>query len=373
MADDEAYTVFCIGSPLCDREGREVNSEEWLDQHRREVASLLTQEPRVDQLSRQEASESTDRYLSYYRRNLSLFLVFHWGMAYARGMTVGERNTLRAVLLLVILGGISEPRAEEAAPLQDSPYKVILERNSFNLKPPPTNIAASTTPTNAPGPKPIIMLSGISVTHSGKWAWFVLPPVPGKSTNTEYWRLQEGGVQGAIRVLEINARERAVKILDDGAETTLTLYENSPAAPVALAAPPAGAPGAKPGAKVGVPTPPAGNRPTVLTPVRPTTVPGSTGISRSGGQTSLAGRAASAGGATLSSAGGATVSISPGQTIPSRTVRTQTDAAAEPTPDAAEQWLRLKMAEAEAKSKGIVFPPVPPVPGGPAEPVGPGE
>lgn len=78
LADDEAYTVFCISSPLCNRGGREVTSEEWLDQHRREVAALLTQEPRIDQLSRQEAYESTDRYLSYYRRDL---VVIDWDAA----------------------------------------------------------------------------------------------------------------------------------------------------------------------------------------------------------------------------------------------------------------------------------------------------
>lgn len=285
---------------------------------------------------------------------------------------------LCAVVFLLTLGGANELRAEEAPPLQESPYKTILERNPFNLKPPPTNVVASTTPTNAPGPKPTILLSGISVTHSGKWAWFVLPPVPGKSTNTEYWRLQEGGVQGAIRVLEINARERAVKILDDGVETKLTLYENSPAAPVALAAPPAGAAGAKPGARGAVPTPATPNRPAVLTPVTPTAAPGrtigSSSMSHPGNQPSLVGRAASASGATLSAeGGGATVSISPGQTIPSRTVRTQTEAPAAPTPDAAEQWLRLKVAEAEARSKGVVFPPVPPIPGVPGAPDGSGE
>jgi hypothetical protein len=78
LADEEAYTAFCINSPL-DCEGRqELNAETWWRAHRRAVASLLTQEPDIDHLSRQEAEESTGRFLSYYEHDL---VVVDWDAA----------------------------------------------------------------------------------------------------------------------------------------------------------------------------------------------------------------------------------------------------------------------------------------------------
>ncbi len=78
LAPEEAYTVFCVHSALTDAAGAPVNSENWLQVHRREVASLLTQEPDIDHLSRQEADESTGRYLSYYEHDL---VVMDWDAA----------------------------------------------------------------------------------------------------------------------------------------------------------------------------------------------------------------------------------------------------------------------------------------------------
>src|SRR2546421_719142 len=78
LAEEEAYTVFCIESPLRTKEGTPLSAEDWLKIHRREVASLLTQEPDVDHLSKQEADESTGRYLSYYEHDL---VVVDWDAA----------------------------------------------------------------------------------------------------------------------------------------------------------------------------------------------------------------------------------------------------------------------------------------------------
>src|ERR1041385_1525527 len=55
LAEEEAYTVFCIDSPLTTVDGTSLNAENWLRANRRSVASLLTQEPNIDHLSRQEA------------------------------------------------------------------------------------------------------------------------------------------------------------------------------------------------------------------------------------------------------------------------------------------------------------------------------
>ncbi|HEX4122486.1 MAG TPA: hypothetical protein VH619_17865 [Verrucomicrobiae bacterium] len=78
LAEEEAYTVFCIDAPLAAEDGRPLGAEDWLHQHRREVAALLTQEEDVNQLSRQEADESTGRYLSYYEDDLA---VLDWDAA----------------------------------------------------------------------------------------------------------------------------------------------------------------------------------------------------------------------------------------------------------------------------------------------------
>lgn len=78
LAEEEAYTVFCINSPLLTEDGAPLNAEQWLRGHRRAVASLLTQEPDVDHLSKQEADESTGRFLSYYEDDL---VVVDWDAA----------------------------------------------------------------------------------------------------------------------------------------------------------------------------------------------------------------------------------------------------------------------------------------------------
>src|SRR5438477_1819688 len=78
LAEEEAYTVFCIESPLRTEDGSVLNAEHWWRANRRAVASLLTQEPDADHLSKQEADESTGRYLTYYEHDL---VVVDWDAA----------------------------------------------------------------------------------------------------------------------------------------------------------------------------------------------------------------------------------------------------------------------------------------------------
>jgi hypothetical protein len=78
LAEEEAYTVFCVGSPLLTEVGTPLNAETWWRANRRAVASLLTQEPDVAHLSKQEADESTGRFLSYYEHDL---VVVDWDAA----------------------------------------------------------------------------------------------------------------------------------------------------------------------------------------------------------------------------------------------------------------------------------------------------
>jgi hypothetical protein len=78
LAEEEAYTVFCIASPLETEDGSGISAPNWWRANRRSVASLLTQEPDIDHLSKQEADESTGRFLSYYEHDL---VVVDWDAA----------------------------------------------------------------------------------------------------------------------------------------------------------------------------------------------------------------------------------------------------------------------------------------------------
>src|SRR5687768_687945 len=69
LAEEEAYTVFCLESSSL-LPGAQVRAEDWLHTHRREVAALLNQEPDPKNLSEQEATESTSRFISYYQSDL---------------------------------------------------------------------------------------------------------------------------------------------------------------------------------------------------------------------------------------------------------------------------------------------------------------
>src|SRR4051794_18513754 len=64
LTDEEAYTVFCIHGPLKAPDGGTCAAEDWLAENRRRVAALLNEERDPNRMSRQEANESTGKYLS---------------------------------------------------------------------------------------------------------------------------------------------------------------------------------------------------------------------------------------------------------------------------------------------------------------------
>src|SRR4051812_3670582 len=103
LRDEEAYTVFCIHSPVTagqQASGEPVTSaEEWFQAHRREIAALLTEEPDVGRLSEQEAIESTSRYFSYYDRDLA---VIDWDAA----LVADEPQFFDETLYLVELANV---------------------------------------------------------------------------------------------------------------------------------------------------------------------------------------------------------------------------------------------------------------------------
>ena len=99
LADEEAYTVFCIESPLQGADGAKINAESWWRSNRRAVASLLTQEPDIDHLSRQEADESTGLYLSYYEHDL---VVVDWDAA----LIIDEKQNFDETLYVMELANL---------------------------------------------------------------------------------------------------------------------------------------------------------------------------------------------------------------------------------------------------------------------------
>jgi hypothetical protein len=122
LADEEAYTVFCIESPLLSADGTALNSEQWWRANRRPVASLLTQEPDIDHLSRQEADESTGRYLSYYEHDL---VVVDWDAA----LIIDERQNFDETLYIMELANLQLAELEAYDRILDN----ALERSYRDL------------------------------------------------------------------------------------------------------------------------------------------------------------------------------------------------------------------------------------------------
>ncbi|HTL30020.1 MAG TPA: hypothetical protein VL282_12395 [Tepidisphaeraceae bacterium] len=78
LGDEEAYTVFCISSPIVNDRGEDLRAEDWMHMHRREISALLTEERDPARLSDQESDESSGKYLSYYKDDV---VVIDWDAA----------------------------------------------------------------------------------------------------------------------------------------------------------------------------------------------------------------------------------------------------------------------------------------------------
>jgi hypothetical protein len=99
LVDEEAYTVFCLEAPLTTSEGVPSAAENWLQAHRRQVASLLSQEDNAANLSKQEAEENTVRALSYYQNDL---VVIDWDAA----LLVDESSDFDETLYIMELANL---------------------------------------------------------------------------------------------------------------------------------------------------------------------------------------------------------------------------------------------------------------------------
>jgi hypothetical protein len=124
-------------------------------------------------------------------------------------------------------------------------YQTIVERNPFGLKPPPPPPAA---PTNEP-PKVEFYLTGItSIGESANRKRAYLMSKDAKAPT--YYSLTEGQSKDGLEILQIDAKNKSVKIRNNGIEKLMTFASDRiPEAKVA-----APAPGARPG-QPGIPPP----------------------------------------------------------------------------------------------------------------------
>src|SRR5439155_12506684 len=80
-------------------DGSDVSAEEWLHDNRRNVAALMTEETDPQQLSDQEADKSTNKYFSYYERDL---VVMDWDAA----LVIDEPRYFDEVLYIMELANL---------------------------------------------------------------------------------------------------------------------------------------------------------------------------------------------------------------------------------------------------------------------------
>jgi hypothetical protein len=125
IGDEEAYTIFCIEAPLIGPGGNQIRAEAWLDQYRREVAALLTQEENPDALSEQEMRESTGRSLSYYDCDV---VVIDWDAA----LLIDEPQDFHEALYIMEIANLQLAELEAYDQLLDQ----ALDRSYADLRNP---------------------------------------------------------------------------------------------------------------------------------------------------------------------------------------------------------------------------------------------
>jgi len=121
MAEPEAYTAFCIESPVRQASAG-FSAERWLHENRRQVASLLTEEPDISMLSDLDVSESTDRRLSYYGHDLS---VLDWDAA----VVMDDPENFEMILHIIELANVQLEELEAYDRILDA----ALERSYRDL------------------------------------------------------------------------------------------------------------------------------------------------------------------------------------------------------------------------------------------------
>ncbi len=156
-------------------------------------------------------------------------------------------------------------------------YQIIVDRNPFGLRPLPPPLSAAGPPEPPPKPPASFKLVGITSIQSPKKA-LILKTETTPNSKPKYFRIEEGGRDGDIDVLEIDAKNGSVKIAYAGNNSVLKFEKENVKA--------AGTPGgpampnyaAMPG--MGLPPPPAMNA----------TMPGGAPYQPNSGAAALGGR-----------------------------------------------------------------------------------
>lgn len=112
LLDEEAYTVFCIGSALKGPDGAAVQGVEWLKEQRKGVSALLTQEAGA-KLSEQLVERVCGRSLSYYERDIT---VVDWDAA----LVVDDPRNFDETLHIMELANVELGQLEAYDALLDS-------------------------------------------------------------------------------------------------------------------------------------------------------------------------------------------------------------------------------------------------------------
>lgn len=123
----------------------------------------------------------------------------------------------------------------------ENPYGAIVERNVFNLRPPPPPLNPADLVKKTPPPK--ITLTGITTILGKKVTFLTTPPVkPG--TPPESVMLAEGQAQNEIEVKSIDEKAGVVQVINHGEPETLDFEKNgakpsgpAPGTPLTLPAP----------------------------------------------------------------------------------------------------------------------------------------
>jgi hypothetical protein len=190
-------------------------------------------------------------------RNLKFTVVFTSLPVTIRSMKRGHKTTI--CMLAGVLSGASSRALTPAAPTR--PYEAIVDRNVFNLHPPPAAIdPAELARSRMQIPK--LTLNGITTILGKKLVILTMPATkPGVPPIT--LMLAEEERQEEIEVKEIDEKAGVVKVTNHGEDQTLD-FDHDGTRPLAA--------GANPGTPLTIPPIPAAPPPNVLpmpAPIRP--------------------------------------------------------------------------------------------------------
>jgi hypothetical protein len=266
------------------------------------------------------------------------------------------RSILKFLALLLLLAQARHSFGIPASDLKEN-YQSIIDRNPFGLKPPPppptNNINAAPKQEK---PKSELFLTGItSIAGPRQIKQVYLKLQEQGKKEPVFYTLSEGVEKDGIKILDIDAVSKKVKITRDNEEKTLSFETDGVPAPAASAGKP-GAPG-QPGHPGAMPPPlpgvvhPIGAPNSAIQPNRGASIVPNAASYRQIPSRRIRGMSSG------SSAGysGSTITPTPLGSSSSTPVQ-------QPEIDPAEQYLRMNLDKTIKERQGIIMPPLPPVP-----------